>query len=173
MNRGLVIIDVQNIMFDYKEGVYNGKQVLSNIIGMIKKARDKKIPIIYIQHVLEDSILTTDTSGDWAIYSEVFPTAIDKVLQKRTCDSFHETQLHETLKELDIEEIIYVGMQTEFCVDTTCRRSFSMGYSNILISDAHSTFDTDVLTAEKIIAHHNNTLDGRFCKTLSYDDFSF
>ncbi len=54
-------------------------------------------------------------------------------------------------------------MQTEFCLDTTCRRAYSLGYKeNILVKDAHSTFDTDVLSADKIIEHHNNILGGRF-----------
>ncbi|MEK1832395.1 hypothetical protein AAAC51_36335 [Priestia megaterium] len=50
-------------------------------------------------------------------------------------------------------------MQTEFCLDTTCRRAYSLGYKeNILVKDAHSTFDTAVLSASKIVEHHNNML---------------
>nr|WP_245592272.1 hypothetical protein [Ectobacillus panaciterrae] len=38
-----------------------------------------------------------------------------------------------------------------------------MGYTeNILVKDAHSTFDTTVLAASQIVEHHNNTLGGRF-----------
>lgn len=173
MKRALVVIDVQNIMFSYKDGVYNKEEVISNISGMIAKAKISHIPIIYVQNVIDEFAKTTDTTGDWALYADIFPNKKDTVIQKRSCDSFHETELAAALEKENIEEVIYVGMQTEFCVDTTCRRSYSMGYKNILISDAHSTFDTELLSANKIIAHHNMTLDGRFVKTIKYSEFEF
>jgi nicotinamidase-related amidase len=49
---------------------------------------------------------------------------------------------------------------TQFCVDTTCRRAVSLGYDVTLIADGHMTSDTDDLTFEQIIAHHNAVLDG-------------
>ncbi len=52
-----------------------------------------------------------------------------------------------------------VGAQSNYCVDTTSRRAVSVGYDVTLVSDAHTTEDSDVLTAEQIIAHHNSTLD--------------
>ncbi len=173
MNRALVIIDVQNIMFSYKDGIHNKEEVLSNISEMIGKARKSQTPVIYIQHVIDDVTKTSDREGDWAIYADIYPEIGDTIIQKRSCDSFHETTLATTLEEENIEEVIYVGMQTDFCVDTTCRRSYSMGYKNILISDAHSTFDNEILTADKIIAHHNLILDGRFVETIKCSDFEF
>jgi nicotinamidase-related amidase len=43
------------------------------------------------------------------------------------------------LQQLGISKLVIVGMQIEFCVDTTCRRAFSIGYETILVEDAHST----------------------------------
>ena len=51
-------------------------------------------------------------------------------------------------------------MQTEYCVDTSCRAAADLGYKVVLVRDGHSTFDNGVLTAEKIVAHHNRTLGG-------------
>lgn len=36
--------------------------------------------------------------------------------------------------------VVMCGIQTEVCVDTTCRRAFSLGYRVTLASDAHSTW---------------------------------
>jgi nicotinamidase-related amidase len=44
------------------------------------------------------------------------------------------------------------------CVDTTCRRAFSLGYKVTLAQDAHSTWKTDHPTASQIIEHHNRVL---------------
>jgi len=80
------------------------------------------------------------------------------IIQKTTPDSFFNTSLDEELKSRGIEDLYITGIQTELCVDTTCRRAFSQGYKVTVVSDAHSTFDSAELTAQKIINHHNHTL---------------
>jgi hypothetical protein len=44
-------------------------------------------------------------------------------------DSFHQTPLLDELRRLGVTHLVVTGMQTEFCVDTTCRRAISLGYS--------------------------------------------
>jgi nicotinamidase-related amidase len=44
------------------------------------------------------------------------------------------------------------------CIDATCRRARALGYDVILVKDAHSTFDTDALTAAQLIARYNDAL---------------
>jgi hypothetical protein len=53
--------------------------------------------------------------------------------------------------------LVLAGMQTEYCIDTTCRRARSQGYEVVLAADAHSTYP-GTLPAEQIIAHHNEVL---------------
>ena len=63
-----------------------------------------------------------------------------------------------------IERVIVAGLQTEFCIDTTCRAAMAPGLRVVLVSDGHTTFDTPDLSAAQIIAHHNRTLaGGGFC----------
>jgi len=35
--------------------------------------------------------------------------------------------------------LLIMGAQTEVCVDTTCRRASSLGFSATLVSDGHNT----------------------------------
>ena len=65
------------------------------------------------------------------------------------------------------------GMQTEFCIDTNCRAAFDLGYKVVLAKDGHTTFDTPVLSAAQIIAHHNRTLNGSFVELAAADDIVF
>ena len=74
---------------------------------------------------------------------------------------------------MGVGRLIIAGIQTEFCVDTTCRRAFSLGYDITLMSDGHSTWDTDVLPADTIIAHHNRTLGGTFATLKRERDILF
>ncbi|KAA0547467.1 isochorismatase family protein [Bacillus sp. BGMRC 2118] len=57
-----------------------------------------------------------------------------------------------------MKQLFRTGIQTEACVDTTCRRGFSMGYKVTLVSDSHSTWDSVEITAQQIINHHNGML---------------
>ena len=68
-----------------------------------------------------------------------------------------------------IDHVIISGMQTQYCVDTTTRRAFSEGYKVTLVSDAHSTFDTEVLRAEDIVKHHN-VVFGAFADVITLKD---
>ena len=57
-----------------------------------------------------------------------------------------------------VHRLAICGFQSDFCVDTTTRRALALGYPVILLADAHSTMDNKVLSADRIRAHHNETL---------------
>ena len=76
------------------------------------------------------------------------------------------------MKKQGIEHLIITGIQTEACVDTTCRRAFSMGYKVTLVSDTHSTWASEELTAQQIINHHNGVL-GWFADVYPSNDIKF
>jgi nicotinamidase-related amidase len=75
------------------------------------------------------------------------------------------------LTEAGIGALVIVGIQTEMCVDSTCRAAVALGYR--VVSDVHTTFDSPELPAEKIIAHHNCTLRDRFVDLRSASDVDF
>ncbi|MEK4367034.1 cysteine hydrolase family protein [Paenibacillus sp. FSL R5-0473] len=154
----LLIIDVQVAMFDEADPVYQGERLLQKIQVLIARAREAGHSIIYIQHCEgPGSPLERGTLG-WDIHPSIAPSAGDLVIEKETPDSFHKTDLHLKLQEDGVTELILAGMQTEVCVDTTCRRAFSLGYTVNLVQDAHSTWNSKTLQAEQIIAHHNTVL---------------
>lgn len=68
---------------------------------------------------------------------------------------------------------------TEYCVDTTLHRAFSLGYKIEFVSDGHSTYDSVNLPAAKIIEHHNGALSGinpyaeKFAELKSTDELVF
>lgn len=158
MKSALLIIDVQKGMFTMNPPIHNGDQLLTNITRMISYARKQGIPLIYLQHNgPPNSPLEKNTSG-WDIHNEITPQKGDIVLQKHTPDSFHETDLMEHLEELEINHLILTGIQTEACIDTTCRVGFSLNYHVTLAIDSHSTFDKKEITAQQIINHHNEVL---------------
>ncbi len=82
------------------------------------------------------------------------------MVQKQACDAFHQTSLQQELKKRGIEHLVVVGAQTDYCVGTSVRRATTCGYDVMLVGDAHTTEDNDILTAEQVIAYHNVLLNG-------------
>ncbi|MEW8986291.1 MAG: cysteine hydrolase family protein [Bacillus sp. (in: firmicutes)] len=157
-NAALVIIDVQNAMFQEGEAVFNGDELLKGIKDLIARARSAKIPVVYIQHNETSGYPLESGTYGWQIHSKIYPEKGDMIIQKTTPDSFLKTSLDHELKEKGIDHLYLVGIQTEICVDTTCRSAFSKGFKLTLVSDLHSTWPNEELTAQQIINHHNGTM---------------
>ncbi|MFN8486827.1 MAG: cysteine hydrolase family protein [Caldilineaceae bacterium] len=169
----LLIIDVQAGMFMEAEQPCEGTQMLANINHLLAEARASETPVIYVQHGSPvGSSLEPGTPG-WQIHAAIAPQPTEPVVRKRYPDSFQETNLQEVLTERGIKKLIIAGMQTEFCVDTTCRRAASLGYDVTLVQDAHSTFGNGILPAAKIIAHHNAVLGDSFARLQPTKDVAF
>ena len=158
MKKALLVIDVQNGMFQEGNVVYKGERMLQNLKDLIVQARSTETPIFYIQHnAPAGKPLEYGTKG-WEIHPEITPKNQDVIIQKTTPDSFYNTSLDEELKKQGIDHLVVAGIQTEACVDTTCRRAFSMEYKVTLVSDTHCTWDSQDITAQQIINHHNEVL---------------
>ena len=170
----LLIIDVQVAMFSYEnEKLYNEEEVLNNIVTLLNNARNAGVPVVFIQHTEGDDSEYGRGKATWEIHPRIKPLADEAVVEKTTWDGFYKTNLNDVLQEFGVNKLIIAGMQTEFCLDTTCRRAFSMGYESILVEDAHSTFDSDVLKAKQIIEHHNSIWGGRFVTLKATKDIEF
>ena len=153
-----MIIDVQKGMFQEGKAVYKGDMLISTLKTLIEKARASNTPIFYVQHNAPAGKPLEFGKENSEIHSEITPRQNDTIIQKTTRDSFLNTTLEEELSEKGINHIYIAGIQTEKCVDTTCRRAFSMGYKVTLISDAHSTWNSSEISAQQIITQHNEVL---------------
>ena len=174
MKTALLLVDLQNsIVFDNESTLHDADRLLRNVASLLQKARDSKIPVIFIQHTSKTRAGFIEGSTGWEIHSAVKPLACEKIIQKTVCDSFHETALDQTLQNLTVERLVIAGLRTEMCIDTTSRRAFTLGYKVLLIEDAHSTFDNSVLKGQQIIDHHNLTLAKSFAELNKTVDFNF
>jgi nicotinamidase-related amidase len=161
-NTALLVIDVQNAMLD--QPVHNGEQLLSNIGRLVAQARASDTPVIFVQHNTSAKCPMAPGAPGWQIHPSLASSAGDVIVQKWHPDAFQETQLQEELSKRSVNRLVVTGLQTEYCIDTTCRRAYSLGYDVTLVQDAHSTFDTERLPAAKIIDHHNAVLSDWFAR---------
>ncbi|WP_180270831.1 isochorismatase family protein [Sporanaerobium hydrogeniformans] len=82
------------------------------------------------------------------------------------------TSLDRDLKADNIQEVIICGVQSEFCIDTTVKSAYSHGYKVVLPKDAHSTYDSDTLSASQITTHHHTILE-QFVTLTMVNDLPF
>lgn len=80
------------------------------------------------------------------------------MIEKKTPDSFHGTSLDTVLGNLGVQRLVLCGIQSEVCVDTTCRRAFSLGYDVVLVGDAHGTWNRGSLGVKQVIDNENDVL---------------
>jgi nicotinamidase-related amidase len=173
MPTALLIIDMQVGAAQWKNPpFYRMDELIKRLKSVIARAREKSVPVFYAQHH-NPAGFAAYGSPEWELIPEIGPREGDAVIHKTTPDVFLNTTLHEQLQSLDIERLVIGGIQTADCVDTTCRRAFSLGYQVILLADGHTCFDSPVLKAEQIIAHHNYTIGNWFGKLAESGQFEF
>jgi nicotinamidase-related amidase len=162
----LVVIDTQRGMFETPgvPPVPDGERLPGSIEGLIERAREAGTTVI---HIRRDGgpgqALERGTGRGWPIHPRVAPAAGEPVVDKEASDSSLHTTLRDELDTRGMARQVLAGMQTEYCVDTACRRAFGLGYDDVtLTADARGTRDEETLIAAQIIAHHNEVMGNGF-----------
>jgi len=148
-------------------------ELVPTLKRLIEFCRKIKVPIFYSQAVREESgidLLTRShrilpksreerikrrpicIRGSWdaEIVDELKPSLDDHVVIKRRDSVFQDTEVEVWLRSLGIDSIIFSGIDTSICVESSLRDAFNHGYDIVLISDA---------TASNNLDHYNSTLD--------------
>ena len=180
INPALLVIDMQNGFvskggsYDLMGlNVSKYRDVVPSLKRLIALCRKAKIPIFYSQAVREESgidlltrshrILPKSRSerikrrpicirGSWdaEIVEELRPSLDDHVVIKRRDSVFQDTEVEVWLRSLGIDSIIFSGIDTSICVESSLRDAFNHGYDVVLISDATASNNQD---------HYKSTLD--------------
>lgn len=159
----LLVIDVQEGMFSLPNiAMYREREFLSNVSDLVSSARTAHATVIYTQYCGPAGEPLASGSPGNRIHAAVAPQAGDVVIQKDDSDGSVRTELQEELQRRQILTLVACGLQSEFCVDSTCRTAYGLGYTVVLVADAHTTADAGSLTAQQIIDQHNATLGRAF-----------
>src|SRR5471030_1114798 len=174
-NTALLVIDVQNGVV---EGTPARDAVVANIGGLVEKAREEQVPVVWVQHSDEGLAKGSD---EWRIVPELSPDDAEPLIEKSYGDSFEDTALEAVLSGLGVGRLVVVGAQTDACIRSTLHGAFVRGYDATLVSDAHTTEDQTAWGSpppDKVIAHTNlywkyHTAPGRHAGTVSTADLDF
>ena len=144
MKRALVIVDIQN---DYFPGgrmpLVDAESAAARAAELLAAIRARDEAIFHVQHVSTRAGATfflPDTDGV-AIHAAVAPRAGETVVVKHTPNSFRETTLGAQLQAAGVGQLVFAGMMTHMCIDTSVRAAADAGYQCSLAGDACATRD--------------------------------
>ena len=83
-------------------------------------------------------LISGETGAD--IVPELYPIEGEIVLDKPGKGAFYATPLGDMLKERGIRQLVFAGVTTEVCVQTTMREANDRGYECILAEDATESY---------------------------------
>jgi nicotinamidase-related amidase len=174
-NTALLVIDVQNGVV--KEA-HQRDSVVANVGLLVDKARQERIPVVWVQHSDEDLPKGSDA---WQIVPELTPGDAEPIVEKSYGDSFEDTSLETVLSGLGVGQLVVVGAQTDACIRSTLHGAIARGYDATLVKDAHTTEDMTAYGApppDAVIAHTNlywtyQTAPGRKGGTVEAKDVDF
>lgn len=165
----LLVVDVQNALI--KDHPYNEQRVIENIKKLILTARDNKIEILFVRHDDGKGTELEQGTDGWQIYDDIKPNANELIFEKQYNSAFHKTGLRDYLENKNIDTIILVGLQTEYCIDATCKSAFDYGYKIIIPEETNTTFDNEYLSGEKLYEFYNYKIwNNRFANVFSLKD---
>lgn len=81
-----------------------------------------------------------DGTHEAMILDELAPVGDEIVFDKTGGSVFNSTTIHYVLRNIGIENLVFVGMMTGGCVESSVRDAKDLGYGVIMVSDATGTW---------------------------------
>jgi len=135
----------ENIPIFYTEAVRepSGIDLLIHVHNILPKTREER---------LKNQNIPICVRGTWDAQTidEIKPSEEDHIILKRRDSAFQDTELRMWLNTLKINTLIFCGIDTSICVETSLRDGFNIGYDTILVSDT---------TASGISKHYETTIE--------------
>ena len=166
----LIVVDMQN-GFVSKGGSYdkigmntsNYREIIPTLKDLIQFCRSMGIDVFYTEAVKEASGIDVLTKihnflpksrqerlkvpicirGTWdgVTIDELKPKENDPVVIKRRDSAFQDTELRVWLQSQGVNLLVFAGIDTSICVETSLREGFNIGYDVMIISDATASGD--------------------------------
>ncbi|MFP7472526.1 cysteine hydrolase family protein [Niallia taxi] len=161
----LLVVDVQEALM--AEHPYNEQKLVENIKLLISAARDNNQEVIYVQHEDDPGEELERNTDGWRVFSAIAPINKEKRFGKRYNSAFLKTGLTQYLQDNETSTIVLVGLQTEYCIDSTCKSAFELGFEVIIPEETNSTYDNEFLSGEKTYQFYNYKIwNKRFAKVV-------
>jgi ureidoacrylate peracid hydrolase len=161
----LIVVDVQNDFCD-DEGVFSrakrinmalAQKAVSSLLSFIDRCRELGLPVIFVRTTHSgwtDSASWLGRVGgkigrmgicspnSWGCeFYKVKPHENECIVTKHRYSGFFETDLDLILRSRAVETLLFTGVATNVCVETTARDAYNRNYNVVLVEDCCGAFD--------------------------------
>lgn len=157
----LLLIDVQENMFDPAHPVADAAHLLQRFLELLDRAHSARMLTVFVRNCGGPNDPDQQGTPGWELHIALQPGEGDLVFDKTTPDAFESTPLADELKSRGIARVVIAGLQSEFCIRATSLGALQRGFDVTLVSDGHSTYDGGGQTAREISDAVNAELGGQ------------
>lgn len=104
----------------------SGLDLLDRVHKILPESRREK---------LDDMHLCINDTWDADVIDEIYPKPKDYIIEKRRDSVFQDTEFDLWLRSFGADTIIFTGIDSYICVESSARDAFNKGYDVIMLSD--------------------------------------
>lgn len=136
MKPALLVVDLQQAFFKSgQQTAQSLEQSVAYVNSAIGMFREHGLPVIFVQHLMPEEGLAPGQPG-FDIPEKIGALPTDIHISKRHGNSFHQTDLEQRLRMLDVDTLFIAGYCAEHCVLSTYRGAQDEGFAAIMIRGA-------------------------------------
>ncbi len=132
MSIALLIVDMQEAFFKDEDHVKELKKASQYINEVSKHFREKKQPVIHIQHSSEN--FKEGVEG-YEVSKNILQNKTDIYIPKTQQSGFYKTDLEKILHKLNVELVIVSGYAVPYCVLSTYIGADERGFSPSMLQN--------------------------------------
>lgn len=151
----VLVIDLQTGMFDgiVSPPLHDADGLVSRVRAVLDWARRKGRKAAFIRQNSPKGDQLERGAPGWPLWPALGQAEGEPTFDKTVDDAFSNPELYEWVKDRGADGVIVVGAATAHCVAATVKGAMGAGLKVTVVSDAHSTGDSD--TAAVVIKEHN------------------
>jgi len=142
----IIVVDMQNAFVGRGKDsslplqyIHGAKRTIIRTKRLVEASRAATIKVVYLtmmKNPKRKGKSLIKSPRDTKIVDELTPQAGDVVVEKSCYSGFRGTKLDEILRSHKMEYLIFTGIATNICVESTLRDAYFLDYWTILVSDA-------------------------------------
>jgi nicotinamidase-related amidase len=146
----LLVADMQRFFLDPASPTFTcgGEAILPNVGRLIHAFRQAGRPVIYTRHVHHPDHLDSGIMGWWwqgmciegspesEVHPELTPLPGEKQVLKHRYSAFYNTDLETVLRCLKVEDLVFTGIMSNLCCESTARDAYFRDYRVFFLADS-------------------------------------
>ncbi|OBQ81664.1 MULTISPECIES: isochorismatase family protein [unclassified Mesorhizobium] len=153
----LIVIDLQTGMFDgrFDPPIHDADVIAERARKLIDWARKTGRKVAFVRHDGPAGDPLAPGASGWPVWPQLGQAAGEPTFGKSVGNAFSNADLGQWVAGQGVRDVVLIGAQSDFCVAATVKGALAQGLGVTVVSDAHSTLDSEEEKAPDIIIRHN------------------